>query len=395
VSRAVARRKRLRRALRAFAETASSAFFAAAARRRPGSRTGRLLNRAGATVDSRLRRLERSIRVRSEPDAAAEHEQLVAVRWRHRREVREPLVLISQIHRSGGTLLMRLFDGHPQLHVLPHELGALLPQRDIPLDAAAGWRLLADAKLPRRFLRGLKQAGSELNRDEDVFPFMLPPLLQRRLFERMLASGIPSERAVLDAYLTSYFNAWLDYGGLAGDGKRFVVGFEPQALVDRQRMQRLFELYPDGRLVSLVRDPWSWFVSARRWDQRYAVIGPALDAWSASTHAALALERVAPERVRLVLFEALVRRTEPTMRALADWLGIRFDDVLLAPTFNGAPIGANSSFPSRGGSVSDEPATQRRRLLSEEEERIIGERAGALYEDVAERCGADRSLPAA
>ena len=33
-----------------------------------------------------------------------------------------PLVLISQIQRSGGTLLSQLFDGHPEIHAHPSEL---------------------------------------------------------------------------------------------------------------------------------------------------------------------------------------------------------------------------------------------------------------------------------
>ena len=36
--------------------------------------------------------------------------------------VREPLVLISQVQRSGGTLLSQLFDGHPEVHAHPGEL---------------------------------------------------------------------------------------------------------------------------------------------------------------------------------------------------------------------------------------------------------------------------------
>ena len=40
----------------------------------------------------------------------------------HTRPVTSPLVLISQVQRSGGTLLSQLFDGHPELHAHPHEL---------------------------------------------------------------------------------------------------------------------------------------------------------------------------------------------------------------------------------------------------------------------------------
>ncbi len=47
-------------------------------------------------------------------DEAAEYAQVSAVRIGRLVEVREPLVLISQIQRSGGSLLSQLFDGHPE-----------------------------------------------------------------------------------------------------------------------------------------------------------------------------------------------------------------------------------------------------------------------------------------
>jgi hypothetical protein len=36
--------------------------------------------------------------------------------------VTSPLALIAPIQGSGGALLSQLFDGHPELHVHPHEL---------------------------------------------------------------------------------------------------------------------------------------------------------------------------------------------------------------------------------------------------------------------------------
>ena len=43
-----------------------------------------------------------------------EYHELCRARLDHVVPVREPLVLISQIQRSGGTLLSQLFDGHPE-----------------------------------------------------------------------------------------------------------------------------------------------------------------------------------------------------------------------------------------------------------------------------------------
>ena len=44
-------------------------------------------------------------------------------------KVQAPLALISQIQRSGGSLLSQLFDGHPQIHAHPHELKIGYPKK--------------------------------------------------------------------------------------------------------------------------------------------------------------------------------------------------------------------------------------------------------------------------
>ena len=55
-------------------------------------------------------------------DEREEYAELVPQRLEHLVPVTDPLVLVSQIQRSGGTLLSQLFDGHPECHAHPHEL---------------------------------------------------------------------------------------------------------------------------------------------------------------------------------------------------------------------------------------------------------------------------------
>src|SRR5207244_13140535 len=62
--------------------------------------------------------------VRASPDGVAA-ESMARSLGRLRENVvpvDQPLALICQAQRSGGTLLGRLFDGHPQCHAHPHEL---------------------------------------------------------------------------------------------------------------------------------------------------------------------------------------------------------------------------------------------------------------------------------
>ena len=47
----------------------------------------------------------------------------------HVQPVTAPLALISQIQRSGGSMLSQLFDGHPEVHAHPHELKIGYPKK--------------------------------------------------------------------------------------------------------------------------------------------------------------------------------------------------------------------------------------------------------------------------
>ena len=47
----------------------------------------------------------------------------------HIQPVSVPLALISQIQRSGGSMLSQLFDGHPEVHAHPHELKVRISQK--------------------------------------------------------------------------------------------------------------------------------------------------------------------------------------------------------------------------------------------------------------------------
>jgi hypothetical protein len=281
-------------------------------------------------------------------DELEEYRTLSRVRLENTVDVREPLVLISQVQRSGGTLLMQLFDGHPECHVDPFELKIGRPGKEdwppLDLERPETWfDVLYDVTLGER-LRPTERTKNP-HGGRSVFPFVLLPRLQRALFERAVETRAPTtEREVLDCYFTSYFNAWLDNQNLSARPKRAVVGFVPRLAMEESSVERYFAAYPDGLLISIVRDPRAWFLSAsRHWPARYGDVDAGLGLWRASVEAALAARELYGDRVALLTYERLVRQPEATMRALADRVGIAMLPLLLEPTFNGLPIRANSS----------------------------------------------------
>jgi Sulfotransferase family len=318
-----------------------------------------------------------------------EYEALCRARLDHLVPVTQPLVLVSQVPRSGGTLLSQLFDGHPECHAHPHELriGSPTSRHWPPIDLARPeewFELLHEPYAWKHARRGYKKPAGvrpDRARDVDVFPFLFLAGLQQRIFDQRLAKQpATTRRDVIDAYFTSYFNAWVDNQTLYAEPKRVVTAFAPDLHVKPRSLEGFFADYPDGMLVSIVRDPRAWYASARNQKQQYSTVERALKKWRNSTKATLAAQAEWPERVVVITYEGLVRDTEGTMRLVAERVGITMRQELLVPTFNGRPIRANSSERVEGYGIRPERTEGWRERLHAETVAQVEELSGDLYE---------------
>jgi Sulfotransferase family len=296
-----------------------------------------------------------------EVDDLTDYRAIVRARLAHVVPVAEPLVLISQIQRSGGTLLLQLLDGHRECHVDPYELKIGHPKKHNwpPLDLGRPeqwFEILYFRGTAERIRRTERTRRPDAGRA--VFPYLFSPRLQKQVFDAN-AAGATTEREVLDAYFTSYFNAWLDNHNLYTGPKRAVVGFTPRLAIDPGNLERYFALYPEGTLISIVRDPRGWYLSAAgHMPEHYVDVDGALGLWNASTDATLSAAERYGERVLVLTYEQLVLDPERTMRRAADRIGIEWTSSLLRPTFNGQPTAANSSDPTvQGDGIVPERAT--------------------------------------
>jgi Sulfotransferase family len=325
-------------------------------------------------------------------DEVDEYRELSRARVEHLVPVHEPLVLVSQVQRSGGSLLSQLFDGHPECHAHPHEICIGKPMKwDWPLlDLAApeGWFSTLYEPLVSEWVESgyvkdqtaRRRAGGE----HDVLPFVFSVRLQRAIFQACVAGqSIEKERDVLDCYLTSYFNAWLDNQNLYSGPKKVVTGFTPRLAIELRRVERFFSAYPDGKLISIVRDPRGWYASAFRHRKYYRGIEEAVGLWKRSTSAAIdARARFGP-RVIILTYEELVDDPEATVGSIAGRIGITMTPELLVPTFNGLPIGPNSSDVVVRSGIVPERASAYRHVLDRDTINRIEELTGNLYERAA------------
>ena len=299
----------------------------------------------------------------------------------HIQTVNSPLALISQIQRSGGSLLSQLFDGHPQLHAHPHELKIGYPNK-------YNWPKLNLDDHPKRWLETLfepsvldhfKKGYKKQKNMDETFSFLFLPSVQKELFLKYLSTvGAVRIRDVFDAYMTSYFGAWLNNQNNYGQ-KKFITAFTARLAMDKDNMEAFFEIYPDGRLISIIRDPKNWYPSAARHRPHiYGNIEDALKLWQKSARAMLCNKERFGDRVCIITFEDLVGKTQSVMRYLADFLEIKFDEILLIPTFNKFPIKANTSFDAKQHGIINS-TLNRYKTLSEKELDFINHTSKDLH----------------
>jgi hypothetical protein len=302
----------------------------------------------------------------------------------HTRPVTAPLALISQIQRSGGTLLSQLFDGHSELHAHPHELKIGYPTKytwpklDLKDDPNRWMETLFESSVLSHFKKGYKK---EKKRD-DAFLFLFLPSVQREIFLDYVGSTDSlTLRDVFDGYMTSYFGAWLNNQNSSGH-KKFITAFTARLSMSKDNMESFFEIYPDGRLISLIRDPKNWYPSAIRHKPRVCrEIRDGVDLWKKSAQAMLRNKNRYGDRFCILTFEDLIIKTESVMSFLAELLEIKFEDILLEPTFNKYPIRANTSFEAEKSGIINSTLNRYKTLIQDELE-FVESMTKEMYKEV-------------
>jgi hypothetical protein len=320
-------------------------------------------------------------------DNGSHLKQLYRAALEHLTPVDAPLALISQIQRSGGSLLSQLFDGHPQIYAHPDELNIgypkkyIWPEIDLRGSPENWFEILFEDNVIKHFEEGYKKGHKSVKR----FLFLFLPVLQKKIFLRRIHS-IESIRLrdIFDSYMTAYFGAWLNYQH-SPDPKKYITAFAPRLASERENVQSFFKVYPDGRIVSILRDPKNWFPSAaRHGSKKYGEPEQALRQWNENTLAMIKNKDTYGRRVIIIRFEDLIRRPEGVMRRLAEFLKIRFDDILTLPTFNKSPIKANTSFEAPGHGILHD-TLHRYETLSQAELDRISELTDGPYREALRR----------
>jgi hypothetical protein len=245
-----------------------------------------------------------------------------------------PLVFLCGHRKSGTTLLANLLDGHPHLAVYPIDLALLYAYFPEFIRTHAEPELRR-ARLRQVLFEDLRRRVDQSCLDTDT--------LERHVFANLSDQDLARPDALIARLMAAY------QAVSCGRGKQCGVFKETSIEIYAAEM---LEWFPDARFVHLVRDPRDNFAAlAAGVDGYYGRMGEDHNRTLASllnrVRTGFRMGRMnraqfGEERYLILRFEDLATAPEPTMRAVAAFLGIAFTPSLLAPTMLGRPTAGNA-----------------------------------------------------
>ena len=262
--------------------------------------------------------------------------------------VDKDLVLIGQIQRSGGTLLSQLFDGHSELYNYPSELELTEPTWDWGKNFNFS-TVEQNLHLKNNILSQNYEKLSTGKIDHKTKnKFIFNPFIEKKIFQKFKTNDL---RSNFNAYFTAFYNAFINYNNNKNNKKKFITAFLPRFMTIDENIDFFFQIYPNGKLINIIRDPRSWLISAKRHSRSYEDTLSSLDLWKKNCENLLKYKNKYFEKIILIKFDDLIKNTEMTMRKICLVININFEESLLSPTFNGELINSDSSFKSVIGTV--------------------------------------------
>ncbi|MGA9453419.1 MAG: sulfotransferase [Verrucomicrobiia bacterium] len=264
--------------------------------------------------------------------------------------------------KSGTTLLLSLLDSHPQLVVLPEETFYLEDRRHYAaLDSY-------QAKLRRL----LEKTDLQLLAKGRFEPKRECPSSDARDYTRFdyqrfvaLAEDFIKQPGMNDSLLFS--EVIRAYAIVQGTDWRNCVRWIEKSTSNEVRAVAFQELFPDAKLIQMVRDPRAVFASRKKrlTDNRghHTKAHRLVREWNRSAREIPRL-RQHPDQFMVIRYTDLVRNPNAVMREICRFAGFDFVPAMLNPTRAGVEWRGNSAFQEAFNSIDSAPVDQWRDYLT-------------------------------
>lgn len=227
------------------------------------------------------------------------------------------IILISQLQKSGGHMLLSLLDGHPNLHVYPHEL--ILNKPSFRWFNEKYFIFKNQSTYSLKLVLQKKSTPLLINDRSNVtknFNFSL--IKQEKIFKENKSNKIDVN---LRLYFYSFFKSWRNYYKPFNSDP--VVFFIPQFFAPAETSEKLYENFKDCNLIYICRDPLTWCRSARNYrPDKFKSIKKLLEHYI--NHKKLLIDNHFNQNLIIVNFDNLINNTKDEMKRLLKKLNLPY-----------------------------------------------------------------------
>lgn len=284
-------------------------------------------------------------------------------------------IFILGAHKSGTTLLRNLLSGHPDLFVVPFE-SHFFPLADRNVDyeyrknRAKG---LSVEEMEANFKDWIKTQNEAVDPMGDTF---VTGKLNTDTFNRSFSlAESDSDKIRFEKYMSAIHEC-LGLGKLSSE-KRVVE----KSVENAEFAVELSKLFPEARFIHIVRNPYSNFVSLRKYKSigvGYPLLNRMMKTFQNSFHFLLENPKTIAH-YKVVRYEDILTETEQVMRQISEFLEIEFTETLLQPSHLGENWAGNSTTGKGFNGVSDVNVDKWKSEIEAIEVQMINEISGKVF----------------
>lgn len=291
-------------------------------------------------------------------------------------------VIVAGCTKSGTTLLRNLLDGHRALFAIPFEAHFFQRSRywvsysfrhttPAVIDNEAWRRSLIEWL---EFLNGRCQPLAD--------GFVKGRIDVNAAAETLLSEPDGDAKAMCDLYVRAI------YAGTRGGELPSGVTFVEKSVENAEFAMDWQAFYPNARFVHILRNPYANLVAIRKYlaklsGRSTSSVPPLLRAVQALTNACYFMyrNRRLLKNYLVIRYEDLLADPASTMRDVACFLDIDYDETLEQPTLLGEPWGGNASSGRRYTGVSADNLTSWQGDITDIEVRLINNTLSHVLDD--------------
>lgn len=285
-------------------------------------------------------------------------------------------IFILGCTKSGTTLMRNLFDGHPDLFVVPMEshffehskkwvsyYARKTKPQDISFDEIKA-NMLNWIRFSNEVTQTVTDAFTEGKWNVELFK------------ESLFSQDVNSQKDLFDLYVRSI------YKSLHEKDINPEVNFVEKSVENAEFAIELQKIYPKARFIHILRNPYSNIVAFRKYvsPKKFPYLKTVLFSMYNSYYYLLKnIDLI--DNYFIIKYEDLISNPEGVMNELANSLNIKFDSKLLSPSLLGEFWGGNSTSKEKFKGVSNKNIDKWKKEITSFEINIINE----LFENILDK----------